>query len=76
MGWQTALMNFLLHTYPSFTWPTAMRFPVATALLMSRHRQDVDSGGMSPQNPMIRAMQAAADATRAQILTTHTLVQG
>jgi len=45
-----------MSTYPSFDYNRARAFPLATALLMARHRADVRSNGESPNSPLTQAI--------------------
>jgi hypothetical protein len=75
MGWQTSLIDFLMNTYPSFTFHTARRFPLATAILLNSHRRDVTEGGDSPQNPIMQAMIQARTAVRRHYQQNFTIVK-
>jgi len=63
-------------TYPGFTFSAARAFPLATALLMARHRADVRAGGDSADNPLVRAMINAREAVRKFALAHCTLMPG
>lgn len=65
MGWQAGLCDFLMNTYPAFDFTRARLFPLATALLLSRHRRDLRSEVSSPDNPVVAAMVRARARTRA-----------
>lgn len=62
-----------MHTYPHICYAKALRFPLATAMLLGRHRKDVEAGGTGPDNPIVRAMTAAANRVRAHYEAHYTI---
>ena len=71
-----AIIDFLMSTYPGFTFHTARVFPLATAFLMARHRADLRSDGTSPHNPLLHAIMKAQDATLAFAKRHCTIIPG